>query len=99
SKLTNRGMERQPDSVWRDFMDSFYLRALGRLGVGAPDRGRIWRATPDNLVSLARQLMGQRAGTLAHRRRRVSAAALMTDAAMSRYCIARIWQRHGTLII
>src|SRR5262249_14968955 len=76
SNRTNRRMERQPDSGWRDFMDSFYLRALGRLGLGAPDRGRIWRATPDNLVSLARQLMGQRAGTLAYRRRRVSAAAL-----------------------
>ena len=57
-------------------MDSFYLRALGRLGVGASDRGRIWRSTPDNLVSLARQLMGQRARTLADGRRRVSAAAL-----------------------
>src|SRR5262245_61631515 len=69
-------MERQPDSRWRDFIDSFYLCALRRLGVGAPDRGRIWRATPDNLVSLARQLMGQRAGTLARRRRRIFAPAL-----------------------
>jgi hypothetical protein len=34
--------------------------------LGAPDRRRIWRATPDNLVSLARQLVGQHAGALAY---------------------------------